>query len=50
MMEFTVDVESFDISEEEKSLLDSMDVYSQREWLIQQVRAGLCDIDQIIPI
>ena len=48
-MEFTVDVESFNISEEEKTLLDSIDVYSQREWLIQQVRSGIVGIDQIIP-
>ena len=49
-MEYIVDIGSFEISEKEKSFVDSMDVYSQREWLIQQVRAGLCDIDQIIPL
>lgn len=48
-MEFTVDMESFNISEEEKSLLDSMDVDAQKEWLIQQVRGGIVGIDQIIP-
>ena len=48
-MEFTVDVESFNISEEEKSLLDSMDGDAQREWLIQQVQSGIVGIDQIIP-
>ena len=47
-MEYIVDVESFEITEEEKSFVDSMDVYSQREWLIQQVRNGIVGIDQII--
>tara|TARA_B100000927_G_C16451526_1_gene464029 strand:+ start:348 stop:497 length:150 start_codon:yes stop_codon:yes gene_type:complete len=48
-MEYIVDIGSFNITEEEKSFVDSMDVYSQREWLIQQIRSGLCGIDQIIP-
>ena len=49
-MEFIVDVGSFEISKEEKSFVESMDAYSQREWLIQQVRSGIVEIDQIIPI
>lgn len=49
-MEFIVDIGSFEISEEEKSFVESMDVYSQREWLIQQVRGGIVGIDQIIPL
>jgi hypothetical protein len=48
-MEYIVDIGSFEIAEEEKSFVESMDVYSQREWLIQQIRSGFCDIDQIIP-
>jgi len=49
-MEYIVDIGSFEITEEEKSFVDSMDVYSQREWLIQQVRSGIVGIDQIIPL
>lgn len=48
-MEYIVDIGSFNITEEEKSFVDEMDVYSQREWLIQQVRGGMVGIDQIIP-
>ena len=47
-MEYIVDIGSFEITGEEKSFVESLDVYSQREWLIQQIRSGLCDIDQII--
>ena len=49
-MEFIVDIGSFEISEEEKSFVESLDVDAQREWLAQQVRSGIVDIDQIITI
>ena len=49
-MNFIVDIGSFEITGEEKSFVESLDVDSQRKWLAQQVRSGLCDIDQIIEI
>lgn len=46
-VEYTVDIGSFQISLEEKQLLDSMDADSQRKWLSEQVLNGLVDIDVI---
>ena len=50
MKVFVVDVGSFEITEKMASELDKMDIFSQREWLIQQIRGGFCDIDQVIEI